>query len=181
MAKELNEMNVAELKQLHGTLDEENSTPEQRAALQDFILDKIVEERVDAAMGKVQKSTRAKELDAVAKKRWPQLNDPESDFFKKVEAEVEARGDIGTNERALLDAANAVGMDLGEAPSGWTPSENVRKVHALKPSGDPDGGGESSGQFVEKHQGAFDRLVKEGYLDKDDAEVLNEKTSGGAE
>jgi hypothetical protein len=178
MPKEIQDMTVAELKNLMATLDDDNSTPEQRAGLQEYIMDRIVDEKLDARMERLQTHTTAKELDTIAKKRWPQLTDPESDFYKKVEAEVEARGDIDTNPRALLDAANAVGLQMGEAPDGWSPSENVRKVHALKPSGDPDAPGDGEDKFVIKHQSAFERLKKEGYLDDDDAEAINARVGG---
>jgi len=179
MPKDINEMSVPELKQLYSTLDDDNSSPEQRAALNDFIIEKMVDERVDAAMGRVEKVGKAKELDGIAKKRWPQLADLESDFAKRVEAELEARGDADSNPRALLDAANAVGYELGEVPAGFKPSETSRKNFAIKPSGDPDAPGDGSAKFVDKHKNVFNRLMKEGYLKEADAEKINEKVAGG--
>lgn len=180
MPKELMDMNSGELKALRANLPDE-TTQAERDALNDRIADLTVAEGLTAGMAARDKRDSAKAMDAKAYKRWPGLRDKESEFYKAVETVMEARGDSETNERALMDAANEVGMEMGEAPVGWVPAESAMKMMNIKAGGDEGASEGSSIKYTDKHQKTLDFLAKEGLINKEDEASMARINKGTGE
>jgi hypothetical protein len=154
--KKIEDMSLSELKGLKAkfaAMPPEEITPEQRQGLVELdllIMDKITDEKV-RALGKTQSFVqKSKAADEKARKLWPDLNDPDSEFAKQVEQYLEESGDGETNPNALLNAANAVGLERGEVPSTLT--TKAPKIGATKGGDDEDSGeqDEQAADFLER-------------------------------
>jgi len=169
MAKELMEMNSAELKQVRTSLPADHD-PKEVAALNDRIMEVSIEEGIQSGMGRLETRQTARELDTQAAKRWPELKDKESDFYKAVNAELESRGDSETNPRALNDAANKVGLDRGMVNNGWAASADTAKIMGIKAPGEHDGNDGDGQSFTKANADILEQMSE--FIDTKDEKVL---------
>ncbi len=178
MPKNVLDMNVAELEQLRAGLNPDDTSPQDIKALDDHIITVKIQEGVTAGISQFQSKQEAQKLDEVAYKRWPKLRDKESEFYKKVNEEMEARGAKPSDKHALFDAANAVGFESGEVQEGFTPSENTQAIMKIKSANDQDAGSDKT-PYTESKSSFLDVLTKEGFLNKDNAESMERINQAG--
>ena len=115
--KTFDDMSVNELIQIQDTIPDE-----QKAAFNAYLLDRKVDERVDEKLGKFKNTSqfaaREDQFNQQAYDRWPQLRQKGSEFYgiaDKILSEMGSAGD--KNPRAVLDAANEAGLELGLSPA----------------------------------------------------------------
>ncbi len=116
--KTFDDMSIAELTAARPSISEE-----QKEAFDAYLIDRKVDERVDGRLDKFQSKTTFKEQEdrhnEQAYSRWPELRSKSSEFYgiaDKILSEMGKAGD--KNPRAVLDAANEAGLELGLTPAG---------------------------------------------------------------
>ncbi len=114
---------AAELKQWKKTVDWETAPDGALDQLNDLILERMVEERVGAGLDGAAQRAKAAELDAIAMKRWPELKNKESEFYKRT-MELIPKGAEQT-PGAMLAAANEAGIQIYGGPSGRIPPGGI--------------------------------------------------------
>lgn len=96
---------------------------EQRPAFDAYLFDRKVDAKVDAKLNKFQSTTQHKQQEAeynrTAFERWPELRNKSSEFYGIADKILSEMGPAGEkNPRAVLEAANEAGLQLGLSPSG---------------------------------------------------------------
>ena len=114
----LDDMSVADLKRARAQVPDE-----QRAAFDEYLDDRRIQEAVDSRVraDTSQRSFTADESNAntAAMSRWPDLRDPTSTIYAKTNQILQSMGaNAETNPRAVLEASNEAGLQLGLAPRG---------------------------------------------------------------
>lgn len=143
---------VDQLKQHAETL--EVSDP-MRQKISEHVQERIIHDRVASEVGAFTRDQRL-QMDRTewanrAKTRYPDLENPNSDFYKKVEAELKSMDAsiASINPRSAYDAANAVAQAEGIRP---TVRKSVPKPSATKgsskPAETPDGEGPSDAEIA---------------------------------
>ena len=129
-----------QLRQFRNTLNMEEVSADQLRQLDDLIVDRKVEERMTKLTADQQRLARAKELDAKAYKMWPELKDKDSEFYQTVNAMLEDNGDDSYD--SLLNAANAVGLEMGLQPAGVRRNvgPGMEKIKGAGSGEEPDSG-----------------------------------------
>jgi len=116
--KTFDDMTVAEL-----TAARPNIPENQRAAFDEYLIDRKVDERVDGKLDRFQSKNDFKEQETryneQAYQRWPELRAKGSEFYGIADKILSGMGKAGDqNPRAVLDAANEAGLELGLSPTG---------------------------------------------------------------
>ena len=124
------EATAAQLKEFRKTVNLEDADPMQVVALDELIMERMVDERVNGSLAQQRQKEQAKKLDQKAYQMWPELKDEKSDFYKAVNEYMEQHGADGAE--SLLHSANAVGLDLGLQPAGRTPGKGGDKSGKIK-------------------------------------------------
>lgn len=113
----LDDLSLDELKAMRTNVPEE-----QRAAFDTYVEDRRVDERVDQRLNKFQSTTQFKNDEAKYNKmafdRWPELHKKGSEFYQVVDRILSEMPNSDKNARAVYDAANDAGIELGRQPSG---------------------------------------------------------------
>jgi len=157
---------AAELKRWKQTIDWDDAPPGSLDQLNDLIIERTVEERVEASQNKLQAGTKAKQADEMAMRRWPELKDKESAFSKRV-AELMAGPDAPSS---LLHAANEVGIQMfGNGAQRVPPLNMVASGHS---DNAPEFGDNfNDANFLKRTEKLQNLLVGEGLI-KNDPETL---------
>lgn len=113
----LDDMTVDQLIQMQPNVPEE-----QKAAFDAYLMDRKVDAKVDARLSKFQSTTEHQQAEekhnATAFDRWPQLRNKQSEFYGITDQILSEMGPSGeSNPRAVLEAANEAGLQLGLAPA----------------------------------------------------------------
>lgn len=116
-AQTLEDMSIADLEQMRTKVPEE-----QLAAFDRYLDQRRLDEKFEAKWTQEkQKESFARaeeEANEVAFKRWPQLHDKASEFYRVTDRILSRMGSIADNNpRAVLDAANEAGYELGLSPN----------------------------------------------------------------
>lgn len=124
--KTFDDMTIAEL-----TAARPNIPAEQKEAFEEYLIDRKVDERVDGKLDKFQSKTTFKDqedrFNEQAYQRWPELRAKGSEFYGIADKILSEMGTAGEkNPRAVLDAANEAGLELGLSPTG-VPSRSTRR------------------------------------------------------
>lgn len=143
---------------------QEGVTQEMIDDLDMLIIDRTVTEKMDSGITQFQQTQAKDKNKSRAEKRWPELRDPESDFYKEVMKRVEDRGDSAT---ALLDAANEYGLEQGLLPEGIQPGKGGTSMESIGAGG---GGAEDDrGEtFLENTKDIAAKFEAAGLLDMSD-------------
>jgi hypothetical protein len=141
--KTYDDLSVQELIQIQNTIP-----ADQKAAFDAYLIERKVDERVDAKLGKFESTSSFKQqedkFNQTAYDRWPQLRQKGSEFYGIADRILSGMGKAAdTNPRAVLDAANEAGLELGLAPatSIRTPRRapgNVAPGRSTKSASAPD-------------------------------------------
>lgn len=154
MTLDINTATAAELRVFRRGLNLAEATPDQLRQvdeLDDLIVDRLAEEKVAALESKMSFREKASKLDKKAYSNWPELNDPESDFAKKVNTYLEEMGGVDSDPVALFNAANAVGVDLGMVPAARREPQGSDPTSKIKGgSGDAPTGTEPKTEFLDR-------------------------------
>lgn len=125
--KTLDDMSVAELEQYRDQVPEENKAQferyitERRAA--EIARNTILEERQKDTFTNAESKANEKAFG-----RWPQLHDKSSEFYRVTDRILKEMGPgADTNPRAVLDAANEAGLELGLTPQSFRPRVRRRE------------------------------------------------------
>lgn len=115
--KTIEDMSVQELEGLLPNVPED-----QKADFKEYILLRKAEERAEQKyMARTQSQQLAEQerrFNEQAVTRWPQLQDRSSEFYRATDRILSEMGEsAASNPRAVLDAANEAGLELGIAPS----------------------------------------------------------------
>jgi hypothetical protein len=170
MSKDIMEMNAGELRVLRDGLADDHN-PQEVRLLNDRITDVSIAEGLASGLSKAKKIRTAEKLDEAAYDRYPGLRDEESEFAKAVNKELEARGDVDTNERALADASNAVAIEMGIKPEAWSQSSAgsaIRGSGVRQPLGDPE---EKEG-MSDTQKSLLAGLATRGFINTADKDVM---------
>lgn len=124
--KTFDDMTIDEL-----TAARPNIPAEQKEAFEEYLIDRKVDARVDGKLDKFQtKATFNDQEDRFnqqAYQRWPELRAKGSEFYGIADKILSEMGPSGKNNpRAVLDAANEAGLELGLSPAG-VPSRSTRR------------------------------------------------------
>lgn len=114
--KTLDDMTVAELEAAAAQVPED-----QKQAFDQYLLERKVQARVDESLNKFQeknqRQTAEQRFNEQAITRWPELRDRNSDFYRATDRILSEMGAAAaSNPRAVLDAANEAGLELGQMP-----------------------------------------------------------------
>lgn len=118
----LDEMTVEQLEQMAP-----NVPDEQKAAFNAYLFERKVDAKVDAKLNKFTSTTQQKQLEDKFNKqafeRWPDLRNKSSEFYGIADRILSEMGPAADSDpRAVLDAANEAGLQLG-----LTPASGVRR------------------------------------------------------
>jgi hypothetical protein len=128
----LDDLSIAELKTLRANVPEE-----QRAAFEEYFEERRVREQVEtqvkAITNKQTFAQQEKTATTQALTRWPDLRDSTSELYRATNKVLNEMGQMAdSNPRAILDAANEAGMQLGLSPrTGQT--RRMRTVKSTAP------------------------------------------------
>jgi len=163
----------AELKQWKKSVDWDTAPDGALDQLNELILERAIKEQVGAGLAGAAQQTRAAELDALALKRWPELKNKESDFYKRTMEMIPA----GTEKTpgALLAAANEVGIQVFGGPSGKFPPTSIASGRSADAPGSVQ---QDTSDFLRSTAKLRDMLVGEGLL-KDTPEVMQRIAASG--
>jgi hypothetical protein len=163
---------VAELKAWKKTVDWDTAPDGAIDQLNDLIVERMVEERVGASVAKAAEQTKAQQRDEAAKRRWPELRDEKSEFYKLTQELLPEFGN-------LIAAANEAGLRKYGSPSGKVPP--MSGLASGRSEGAPGGGyGVDEGNdFVERTSPLRKLLEGEGLL-KVTPEALQRITANAA-
>ena len=114
----LDDMSIADLKRARAQVPDE-----QRAAFDEYLDDRRIQDAVDS---KVRTANNRQSFvsdestaNTAAMSRWPDLRDPTSTIYAKTNQILQSMGDRAeSNPRAVLEASNEAGLQLGLAPRG---------------------------------------------------------------
>ena len=113
----LDDMTIPQLEQMQKGVPED-----QRPAFDTYLGERKVDAKFDAKMDKFQSTAQRKQqedkFNEAAFDRWPQLRDKSSEFYgiaDRVLSEMGVQGE--KNPRAVFDAANDAGLQLGLVPA----------------------------------------------------------------
>lgn len=114
--KTLDDMSIQELEAAAANVPEE-----QRDAFQQYLLERKVQARVDERLTKFQseseRKTAEQRFNEQAIQRWPELRDRSTEFYRVTDRILSEMGSTAAdNPRAVLDAANEAGLELGLHP-----------------------------------------------------------------
>jgi hypothetical protein len=166
MAIDLETATSKELRAWRRTLDMDELPPGAAEELEELILDRAVSEKVAAEGAAGAAKQQAKSLDEQAYKRWPELKDKESDFYKRTN---ELIGD-DKSPGALLHASNEVAFQMFGKTSTRVPPTGI--VSSGRSDNAPASGGNSEdSDFLHRTSKLHSLLVGEGLL-KGDKETL---------
>jgi len=131
--KNLDEMSIAELRNMRAQIPTDQ--PQTLVALDELISNRMMDERVAASVDKKLGSQRFSQLERDANEsamaRWPELRDKTSKLYAATNRLLNDMGNLAeTDPRAVLNAANEAGLDLGLTP----------KTHGPRPVYGRDGG-----------------------------------------
>jgi len=123
----LDEMSVEDLEKMRANVPEE-----QKAAFEAYLIERKAEARVDAKLSKFQQTQSFKQSEQKANEqafsRWPELHDKSSKFWQVTNRILQEMGpSADKNPRAVLDAANEAGLELGTSPQTFRPQVNRRE------------------------------------------------------
>jgi hypothetical protein len=115
--KTLDEMSVQELEQLASNIPDD-----QKEQFREYMIVRKAEERAER---KYQTQAMSQQTAALERKfneqavmRWPSLQDKTSEFYRATDRILSDMGEAAaSNPRAVLDAANEAGLELGISPS----------------------------------------------------------------
>jgi hypothetical protein len=115
--KTMDDMSVQELEAL-----QQNVPEDQKEAFREYLIMRRAEER---ATQKFQSQAMLQQAESLERKyneqavtRWPSLQDKSSDFYRTTDRILSEMGETAaSNPRAVLDAANEAGLELGIAPA----------------------------------------------------------------
>jgi len=120
----LEEMSLAQLQSLRAeAAGLENVDPNTLKSIDDAIVNRRVQDTVDARLGSFTKEQRANmERDAAkaeALQKYPDLRNPQSEFYQKVDRYLQVRGEayVKSNPQAVLDAAARIAVEEGIQPA----------------------------------------------------------------
>jgi hypothetical protein len=113
----LDGMSVQELRAMRGQIQD----TAQQAALDEYIANRVVDERVDARLTSTLSARQFAETERAANEeatsRWPELRDKSSRLYAETNRIINEMGTgAETDPRAVLHAANEAGFRLGIAP-----------------------------------------------------------------
>jgi hypothetical protein len=182
MPKDILDMNGNELRALRDSLPDDHD-PRELRMLSDRITAVSINEGVSEGLALAKKVSVAEKLDQAAYDKWSGLKDKDSEFAKAVDAELEARGDADTNERALMDAATSVAMDMGMVPDAWKPHDSA--MAQIKGAGSRNSLGDGGKQdgMSDTQRDLMSSLAKRGFIDTKDEAVMARinKSVGGSD
>jgi len=112
----LDDMTIEQLEQARANVPEE-----QRAAFETYLTDRKIDAKVNAKLASYKQestfSDAEERANATAFDRWPELRDKSSEFYRTANRILADMGKTAdTNPRAVLDAANEAGLELGLSP-----------------------------------------------------------------
>jgi hypothetical protein len=115
--KTLDDLSIQELEQMRL-----NVPDEQKAAFEEYYIQRKVAATVDEKLSGFEQQTtfrtQEQKYNAQAFERWPQLHDRNSDFYRVTDRIMREMGNgADANPRAVLDAANEAGFELGIGPA----------------------------------------------------------------
>jgi hypothetical protein len=124
----LDDLSIAELKTLRTNVPEE-----QREAFEEYFEERRVREQVETQVKAItNKQSFAQQEQAATEQaltRWPELRDATSELYRTTNKVLAQMGKIADgNPRAVLDAANEAGMQLGLSPKTAAP----RRMRSVK-------------------------------------------------
>lgn len=167
----LDDLSIAELKTLRAQVPEE-----QREAFEEYFEERrvreVAEAQVRAITNKQSFADTEKTATEVALTRWPDLRDATSELYRatnKVLRDMGAAAD--SNPRAILDAANEAGMQLGLSPRAG----NIRRMRSVKGTApgatdspvDSDGDVAVDTEEISRLAAKFAGVTKEGKFSKE--------------
>lgn len=132
--KTIEDMSIAELEAMLPSVPDE-----QKGQFKEYLLLRKAEERAERKFAKRHESERYNELEqkynSQAMSRWPQLGDRTSELYRNTDRILSEMGKAAENNpRAVLDAANEAGLELGLTPTmGLTPRTPQRTPSGLAP------------------------------------------------
>jgi DNA-binding PucR family transcriptional regulator len=114
--KTLDQMSVQELEAMAP-----NVPDEQKEAFGQYLTERKVQARVDERLNKYeaesQRKTAEQRFNEQAMTRWPELRERSSEFYRVTDRILSEMGEVAaSNPRAVLDAANEAGLELGLLP-----------------------------------------------------------------
>lgn len=115
--KTLDDMSVQELETMRANVPED-----QAAAFEHYLQERKIDEKVNKHLNEFQQKTQRKtaeqRFNEQAIDRWPALRDTSTEFYRITDRILGEMGPIAAdNPRAVLDAANEAGLELGLSPS----------------------------------------------------------------
>lgn len=163
--KGLEDMTVAELRTMRQQIPADQ--PQTLSALDAVIHERMVGEQVSASLKKELSTQRfvqvEQEANEAAMSRWPELRDKSTQLYKLTNRLLNEAGDLAeTDPRAVLNAANEAGMQLGLTPKGYTPRPAYGRDGFVAPGRDqhapaPGAGG---GKLTADQEANLDRISR---------------------
>lgn len=115
--KTLDDMSIAELEALRGNVPEDQKATYE-AYLQERKIDAKVQDRLNKFEQVTERKTAEQRFNQAALDRWPQLRDRQSEFYRVTDRILGEMGPLADNNpRAVLDAANEAGLEIGLSPA----------------------------------------------------------------
>jgi hypothetical protein len=122
----LDDLSIEQLENMRANVPDEQKAAFE-AYLSDRKIDEKVNEKVKAVTSKQTFAQREAEANQMAFDRWPALRDKSSELYRMTDSILTSMGkEADKNPRAILDAANEAGLELGLTPSG---SGAIRRRH----------------------------------------------------
>jgi len=148
----LDDMSVAQLEAARVNVPEESLAQFDAYLLQRKV-DAKVDERLQQFETQTQNHTAEQRFNEQAVQRWPQLRDKTSELYRKADRILSEMGEAANHPRAVLNAANEAGLELGMSPStgllpGGTRREPGRVAPGRRSSAPP---GRDSNDHADEH------------------------------
>jgi hypothetical protein len=131
----LEEMSLVQLQSLKTEASKlENVDPNTIAQIDDAIVNRRVQDTIKSELGAFTNEQRAtaqrEQAKADALAQFPDLRNPQSDFYKAVDRHLQTLGDayVQSNPQAVLDAAARVAVREGVKPVARTPIPTVARA-----------------------------------------------------
>ncbi len=123
MSIDIDNATAKELREWRKTIDWSEAPEGALDQLNDLIVERMVREGITGAIADTTATQKAAQQDELAMKRWPELRNKESDFYKRtMELIPESER---TKPGRLLAAANEAGFQMYGNPSGRVPPETM--------------------------------------------------------
>ena len=181
MSIDFEKASAAELRQFRSTLDPAEVEPHVLRQLDDLIIDKAIAEGMARTSEHTTFVSKAKEMDKRAYEAWPELEDKDSELYKKANEIMEANPNRDKDPSALFSAATMAGMELGMTPKGFTPAKDRRPIDTLGDSGDEGRDEPESGSdFLQRTTKIAKAFEESGLLNMGD-EKVRKRIEGFAE